>query len=130
MPSWTPERDDQKSRQPIEDAHHNTHVGTYVVSAERVTLRTVRRSLLERYIDILHAVRSAGQIRKTRILYRANLTWDEMKIDLQHLLHAGLIREFLWKEGIFYAITDLGLQALRHYEDLNRSLQLRSLSDI
>ena len=91
----------------------------------REGFRTARRSLLERYVAVLQAIESTGPMRRTRILYRANLTWEELKVDLRHLSQAGLIREFLWKEGIFYAITDLGLQALSHYRELSRSLQLQ-----
>lgn len=79
---------------------------------------------MERYIDVLLAVQSAGPLRRTRILYKANLTWDELKADLKHLLQAGLILELVWKEGIFYGITELGLQALAHYRELVTSLQL------
>jgi|SRR3972149_7428154 len=92
----------------------------------REGFKTTRRSLLERYVAVLQAVESTGPMRRTRILYRANLTWEELKADLRHLSEAGLIRELLWKEGTFYAITDLGLQALSHYRELCRSVQLQT----
>ncbi|MBI4257990.1 MAG: hypothetical protein HY619_03450 [Thaumarchaeota archaeon] len=101
----------------------------YLIGGSREAFRTVRRSLLERYVHILYALKMSGPVRKTRIMYKANLTWDELKEDLQHLKNAGLIRELAWKEGIFYGITDLGIQTLFHYSELSKSLRVRSLTE-
>lgn len=75
-------------------------------------------------MDILRAIASTGFIKQTHIMYKANLTWDELKRDLQWLMDLGLIERIFVSEGIFYKITTHGLDALSHFEKIESMLKL------
>ncbi|MGB9659989.1 MAG: winged helix-turn-helix domain-containing protein [Nitrososphaerales archaeon] len=87
-------------------------------------MKIIRRSKLERLIDILRVIASMGLIKQTHIMYKANLTWDELKKDLQWLMDLGLIERTMVSEGIFYKITNLGSDALSHFEKIESILKL------
>lgn len=65
-----------------------------------------------------------GLIKQTHIMYKANLTWDELKKDLQWLMDLGLIERTVVSEGIFYKITNLGSDALSQFEKIESILKL------
>ena len=90
----------------------------------QLTLKIIRRSKLERLIDILRVVAGSNLIKQTHIMYRANLTWDELKKDLQWLMDLKLIERTLMSEGIFYRITSIGSDALSHFEKIELILKL------
>lgn len=87
-------------------------------------MKIIRRSKLERLIDILRVIASMGLIKQTHIMYKANLTYDELKKDLQWLMDLGLIERTVVSEGIFYKITNLGSDALSHFEKIESILKL------
>jgi len=87
-------------------------------------LKIIRRSKLERLIDILRVVANIGPIKQTHIMYKANLTWDELKKDLQWLIDLRLVERMVIREGIFYRITNLGSDALSHFEETELILKL------
>lgn len=89
-----------------------------------IDLKIIRRSKLERLIDILRVIASSNLIKQTHIMYKANLTWDELKKDLQWLMDLKLIGRTLMSEGIFYRITNLGSDALSHFEKIELILKL------
>lgn len=89
-----------------------------------IGLKIIRRSKLERLIDVLKVVASVGLIKQTHIMYKANLTWDELKRDLQWLIDLRLIERTVISEGIFYRITNLGLDALSYFEKIELMLKL------
>jgi len=87
-------------------------------------LKIIRRSKLERLLDILRVVASVGPIKQTHIMYKANLTWDELKKDLQWLINLRLVERTVIREGIFYRITNLGSDALSHFGKIESILKL------
>ncbi|MGQ9719238.1 MAG: winged helix-turn-helix domain-containing protein [Nitrososphaerales archaeon] len=87
-------------------------------------MKTVRRSKLERLIDILKVIADADSIRQTHVMYKANLTWDELKKDLQWLMSLELIERTTMSEGIFYRITSMGLDILSHFDKIESTLKL------
>jgi len=87
-------------------------------------LKIIRRSKLERLVDILRVIASTGLIKQTHIMYKANLTWDELKRDLQWLMDLGLVERTVVSEGIFFKITNLGSDVLSHFEKIESLLKL------
>lgn len=88
-----------------------------------------KRSKLERYIDILKVVSQFGPIRRTHILYKANLAWAELGESLGALQQAEAIRQTVTKGGVFYEITDVGRTILANYTNVQGSLQLKYNSE-
>lgn len=61
---------------------------------------TVRRSRLERQLEIVKNIAQFGPIRITRIMQKANVNWEDLKKDMQALKVLGLVREITAKEGV------------------------------
>lgn len=83
-----------------------------------------RRSKIERLVGILESVAANGPIRRTRIMYSANLTWAELKEDLAALRAQGALRELVDGNSFFYVITPLGLESLRHFSRVKELLEV------
>ncbi len=62
--------------------------------------KSTKRSRLERYIDILKVVAEGGPIKRTHILYRANLAWSELNTFLQNLEEAESVSKTITKNGV------------------------------
>ncbi len=72
-----------------------------------------RRSKTKIYIDILRSVqRERGKLKKTHIVYKANLTHSRLEGYLDFLLSKDLLIEEKNKKEIFYTITEKGLRFL------------------
>lgn len=84
--------------------------------------RRYKRSKLERYIDILKVVSRFEPIRRTHILYKANLAWTELQSLLDELHQAGAIRKNTTRSGVFCEITIVGRSALMNYANIQESL--------
>jgi len=85
--------------------------------------RNAKRSRLERYIDILRAVSEAGPMRRTHILYKANLAWGDLEDSLGRLEDAGALRKVVGNSGVFYEITDSGKRFLANFAVVQESLE-------
>lgn len=72
-----------------------------------------RRSKTQIYIDILRAVQKAnGKIKKTHIVYKANLTHSRLEEYLDFLLTEDFIQEESRKDHLFFSITEKGMRFL------------------
>jgi len=83
-----------------------------------------RRTKMQIYIDILlNLQRSEGRMRKTHIVYKANLTHSRLKEYLDFLISKEFIEEKSSGNEIFFEITEKGKKLLN---DINK---LRKISD-
>jgi predicted transcriptional regulator len=74
----------------------------------------VRRSRLEIYFAILEVI--DREIDKpTRIMYKANLSWNSLQDHLTTLLNGEFIREEIVKNGTRYFITEKGKRSLYYH---------------
>ena len=82
---------------------------------------TQRRSKTEMVCDLMLAI-SKGAVRPTRIMQRANLTWNALLMYLYALASNGLV----WREEkgnvSFYHLTDKGTKVLEAYLTLKEGL--------
>jgi predicted transcriptional regulator len=83
-----------------------------------------RRTKMQIYIDILRTIqKSNGRMRKTHIVYKANLTHMRLKEYLEFLMEKDFIDEETAGRETWFAITPKGADFLR---DINK---LRKISD-
>lgn len=82
-----------------------------------------KRSRLERYFDILKAI-SNGETKPTRIMYKANLSWDSLQKFFESLLEQEFIQVDTVKASRRYSITSKGQRALNYYFRATRELVL------
>ncbi len=85
-----------------------------------------KRSRLERYIDILGAVSENGPLRRTHILYKANLAWSDLEDALSRLEDVGALQKVVGTSGVFYEITDSGRRFLNNFVSVKESLEPRA----
>lgn len=102
--------------QQLPNSSSNSH------TRDRQEERRSKRSKLERHIDILEVVSNFGPIRRTHILYKANLAWTELTDLLGELQEAGALRKIVKKEGTFFGITEVGSTILANYANVKISL--------
>ena len=88
----------------------------------------MRRSKLEIHIDILRALAYHGRLKPTHITYKANVNCSALKECLDFLIERNLIKEQSISRRKqtrkYYAITDLGLTALRNVKEINKALHV------
>ncbi len=78
----------------------------------------IRRSKLEVFGDIMKVIADEGEIRRTRIMYRANLAWKVLKAALDVLESKGVIKTDEKPSGVFVSLTDEGYGALRRFNEV------------
>ena len=91
-------------------------------------LQHMRRSKLEIHIDILRALAYHGRLKPTHITYKANVNCSALKECLGFLVQSNLVKEQTIikkkKKRRVYAITDLGLTALRNVKEIDKALHV------
>ena len=75
----------------------------------------VRRSKLELYFDVLEVI-DIGVDKPTRIMYKTNLTWTNMKTILDNLTRTNFVRREDRNNQRRYYITDKGKRSLLYYK--------------
>lgn len=105
------------------DDMDHTETRALPVNSAREESRITKRSRLERYIDILRAVNEFGPLRRTHILYKANLAWGDLEDALTRLEDVGALRKVVGPSGVFYQITDSGSRFLSNFVAVKESLE-------
>ena len=90
---------------------------TLIGRSRALTTTNVHRGRLEIVKDILSVPASGGHVRKTRMMYGANLSYTSFTKYLNELLELGLVRH----SERFYSITSKGEKFLELYEEFDRS---------
>ena len=78
----------------------------------------IRRSKIEVFADVMKVVAEEREIRRTRIMYKANLAWKVLKEALDFLELKGIVRSENKESGIFVSLTDEGYGVLRRFNEL------------
>jgi predicted transcriptional regulator len=78
----------------------------------------IRRSKLEVFGDIMKVIADEGEIRRTRIMYRANLAWKVLKSALDSMESKGVIKTEERPSGVFVSLTTEGYGALRRFNEV------------
>src|SRR5262245_15408456 len=86
-----------------------------------VSERKSNRGKIEIMGDVLALATS--DIRKTHIMYRANLSYEQLSLYLGELLARQLLLQGVSRDGTFYRATEKGRAFLQHYRQLSEFLQ-------
>ena len=83
---------------------------------------------MEIHIAILRALAYNGKLKPTHITYKANVNCSALKECLDFLMDRNLIKELSINRNRqtrkVYAITELGLTALRNVKEINSALHV------
>jgi predicted transcriptional regulator len=71
--------------------------------------------------DVL-ALATSG-IKKTHIMYRANLSYEQLHLYLEELIGKALVAQDVSSDGVVYRITEKGREFLLHYTRLIEFLE-------
>ncbi|NIO21601.1 MAG: hypothetical protein GTN76_12880 [Candidatus Aenigmarchaeota archaeon] len=80
---------------------------------------TKYRSELKILVDILNVIRQENEAGPTKILYKANLSYDRLVKYLEKLKSMELIVEFESKSKS-YALTEMGFEFLREFRKFEK----------
>ncbi len=76
----------------------------------------MRRSHLERYIDIISTLLRCGPLKKSQIMYQANVNSVVLKEDLHFLVKQALVEELNnGKDSIVFGVTQRGINVTRYF---------------
>jgi predicted transcriptional regulator len=69
-------------------------------------------------LEIIHEILSMSRepMRKTRILYRCNLSYDQLQKYLEYLVSHELLKSFKKRQIEFFQTTERGKEFLEGYE--------------
>src|SRR2546428_13741330 len=83
--------------------------------------RKNNRGKIEIMADVL-SLSTAG-IKKTHIMYRANLSYEQILFYLNELLSKALLAQDVSDDAVFYRTTDKGREFLRCYANMAELLK-------
>ena len=76
---------------------------------------------MEIYVDILDAVSNAN-IAPTRIMYKANISWQALQESLDFLMSNGFLQEQLESARRIYRLTEKGFRVLNDFRRVKDEL--------
>ena len=80
---------------------------------------SARRSNIEVIHDMLNSIRQkGGAIKPTHLMYKANLSHQQMKLYIEQLMTKDLIEEQMQANKKQIALTDKGYQFLSEYRKM------------
>ncbi|HUK85676.1 MAG TPA: winged helix-turn-helix domain-containing protein [Candidatus Acidoferrum sp.] len=83
----------------------------------------MKRSKLERLIDILQVLAHSGPLKLTHVMFKSNLNCKILKEYLDFLIKQGLVEERTAKKGrAVFAITQRGITILKHFQELSQEM--------
>ena len=78
-----------------------------------------KRSRTDIISDMLDSIqRKGGRIRKTHLMYKANLSHNQLKIYLDDLIKGDMIKELKKESNIYLIITDKGSEFLEKFRQM------------
>ena len=82
----------------------------------------IRRSKLERYVDILDVLANKGPLKLTHIMSKSNFNSNILKEYLDFLIKQGLVERTVRKRHTVFAVTQRGTIILRCFRELMQEI--------
>ncbi len=94
-----------------------------LLKLENCGVRLIRRSKMERYINILKVLAQTGQLKMTHIMYKSNFNGSILKEYLCFLRKKGLVEERITnKRHSVFAVTQRGITVMKHFQELTQEI--------
>jgi predicted transcriptional regulator len=78
----------------------------------------IRRSKLEVFMDIIKVVAEEREMKRTRIMYKANLAWNVLNAALDTMEEKGILASVETPSGVVVVPTTDGLSILQRYSEV------------
>src|SRR5919107_1494158 len=101
--------------------HHAPNLSNDVKNTEMMYERKNNRGKIQIMGDVLGLATSG--IKKTHIMYRANLSYEQVHLYLGELIGKRLIAQDVSSDGVVYRTTEKGREFLLHYTRLVEFLE-------
>jgi len=83
----------------------------------------MRRSKLERYVEILKVLAHRSPLKLTHIMQKANINCNMLKEYMGFLIKQGLVEERTVKKiHTVFAVTQRGITVLKHFQELTQEI--------
>ena len=66
---------------------------------------------------------STAGIKKTHVMYRANLSYEQVHLYLGELIEKGLVDQEVRSDGVIYRTTEKGREFLVYYQRISEFLE-------
>jgi predicted transcriptional regulator len=101
--------------------HHTPNLSNNLNNTKMMYERKNNRGKIQIMGDVL-ALATSG-IKKTHIMYRANLSYEQVHLYLGELIGKGLIEQDVSSDGVVYRTTSKGREFLLYYTRLVEFLE-------
>jgi predicted transcriptional regulator len=91
-------------------------------------IKRSKRGEIEIMADILNL--ATEDVRKTRIMYAANLSFEQVERYLQYLVARGLIEKLIEQDRVAYRNTETGRIFLEHFRNITHLLDNAQLKAV
>ena len=82
----------------------------------------MRRSHLERYVEITSLLARYGPLKQTHIMYKANVNYMVLKEDLRFLIKLALVEEQTTeKNRAVFRVTQKGINVIKYFQGLKQT---------
>jgi predicted transcriptional regulator len=78
----------------------------------------IRRSKLEVFMDIMKVVAEEREMKRTRIMYKANLAWTVLNDALDSMEKKGILQSKETPSGVVVTPTNDGLDLLKRFREV------------
>ena len=78
----------------------------------------IRRSKLEVFMDIMKVVAEEREMKRTRIMYKANLAWTVLNEALDSMERKGILASKDTPSGVVVTPTEGGLDLLKRFREV------------
>ena len=78
----------------------------------------IRRSKLEVFMDIMKVVAEEREMKRTRIMYKANLAWTVLNDALDSMEKKGILQSKETPSGVVVTTTPDGLSLLKRFQEV------------
>lgn len=84
-------------------------------------VKTTKRSRFQIFVDVLRVI-AEGEYKRTRIMYKSNLSWIPLVRILDRMIELGLIEERKKENRYCYFITEKGKNFLKTVDSIKKAL--------
>ncbi len=88
---------------------------------------TERRTKIDIINDILASIYAKGKLKKTHVMYKANLSHKLLNLYLGELMGKGMVQEIVVKDIMYITITEKGVEFLNQFRKMKEFKDLFGL---
>lgn len=89
----------------------------------------IRRSKIEVFADIIKVIAEEGEVKRTRLMFKANLAWTVLKDAMEFLENRGLVKSEVRDSRVSLSLTNEGYVVLNRFRELENVFDTQAMSE-